>query len=356
MSSNREDDDGCFNLWPGRIPRARLYGPTARPASFGYMGIAYSAVSAVTEWLLRHQRNRKYSASTLFTKHTCQNKLDHYLSARRSLSGDMMRRRNATALECYMICTGNPQYEDEIKTRSLDLLFLCSACINELVTLTAINSESLHKLVHGSFPVPWSSQTFMHMFEVIVQNAPKVGSLPCWYGGIVDFPVVDLGLCRCILRPLYVAIYYSNVHMMGILLRHGADVRAEDTCRCQEPRRMHPLVRVYNSLACYNNGVPARFFDYMPHSAVFVRCHQLAMLLMPTLDEELREACYGFTRTVLPVGKFEEVVRKKDTLQHMCRVVVRAALAKNEAMPSGVQQLPLPKRLQQYILYNGVLA
>ncbi|KAH9381808.1 hypothetical protein HPB48_010429 [Haemaphysalis longicornis] len=351
MSSDSEDDDSD-NLPPAGSKRARL----DRPTYNGRMGTAFSVGSPVAEWLLRrHQTACRHPAARLFTTHICQNSLDNYLSTKPSLTGHSMRRRRVTAVEACLTCTMHFHDEGIVK-RSLDLLFLCPACVNELVTLTAANSEALYKLVLGGFRTPTAGHVFMDTFEFALRNAPREGCLPCSHGGLVDFPCVDLGLCRCIMRPLYVAIFYSNVRMVSVLLRYGADVRAEDTCRCEEPHHVHPLVRVYNALACGNNGIPARLARHRPHSEDFVRCHQLAVLVMPTHDAELREACYAFSRTVMPGHELEKLVVEKSTLQHKCRLTVRAALARSRAMPSGVEQLPLPKRLQDYILYKGKLA
>ncbi|KAH9360396.1 hypothetical protein HPB48_008378 [Haemaphysalis longicornis] len=191
-----------------------------------------------------------------------------------------MRRRRLTAVEAYLTCS-TPIHDDGITRRSLDQLFLCPACNKELVTLTAANSEAHYKLVLNGFRTPSSGHGFVDAFEVVLRNAPRWSCLPCLYGGPVDSPYGDLGICTCSICPLYIAIYLSNVRML--LLRYGAHVvKTERTCRYDEPLRTHP--------------------------------------------------------------------------QHMCRITARASLATGRAMPSGVEDLPLPqKRLQDYILCQDKL-
>ncbi|KAH9359537.1 hypothetical protein HPB48_007156 [Haemaphysalis longicornis] len=160
-----------------------------------------------------------------------------------------MRRRRVSTVEAYLTCS-MPIHDDGITRRSLDQLFLCPACNKEEVPLTAANSEALYKLVLDGFRTPSARHGFVDAFEVVLRNGPRESCLPCLYGGLVDFPYGDLGLCTCSMRPLYVAIYYSNVHMMSLLLHSGAHVmRTEHICPYEEPHLMMQ-VRGQNSLAC----------------------------------------------------------------------------------------------------------
>lgn len=282
--------------------------------------------------------------------------MDSFLAVKSDDTNNTLRKHRATAIETYLACTLASR--DVVTTeRSLDLLLTCPACMSELCTLTAAKSEALFRLVLFSFYTPPSAPLhvpYTITFEAVLKRAIKT-YLPCFYGGmcaLVDFPCVSLGLCGCILRPLYTAIYYSNLELLKLLLRYGAEVQPRDVCRCGDRYMMHPLIRVYESISttrCH----PALLARDDAHPTDFVRCHQLAVLVMPADLVVLREACHSFSRLVTPADEFDSLLRVKGSLQHLCRLQLRAWLSRLRAMPLGVERLPLPLRLQRYILYEG---
>lgn len=282
--------------------------------------------------------------------------MDSFLAIKSDDTNNTLRKHRATAIETYLACTLASR--DVVTTeRSLDLLLTCPACMSELCTLTAAKSEALFRLVLFSFYTPPSAPLhvpYTITFEAVLKRAIKT-YLPCFYGGmcaLVDFPCVSLGLCGCILRPLYTAIYYSNLELLKLLLRYGAEVQPRDVCRCGDRYMMHPLIRVYESISttrCH----PALLARDDAHPTDFVRCHQLAVLVMPADLVVLREACHSFSRLVTPADEFDSLLRVKGSLQHLCRLQLRAWLSRLRAMPLGVERLPLPLRLQRYILYEG---
>ncbi|KAK8758722.1 hypothetical protein V5799_003640 [Amblyomma americanum] len=321
------------------------------------MGGASSTRSALSAWLpsCRRHHGRKHPVARAFRTHTCYSSLDCLLAIGSDPAGNTLRRQRATAIEAYLAYSLSGR-DAEIKERSLGLLLTCTACMSELCTLTAARSEALYRLVLFTFYMPPSAPIrvpYTSTFEAVLSRATKT-YLPCYYGGmcsLVDFPCVILGLCECILRPLYTAIYYGNLEMLKLLLRYGAEVWPGDACGCADPFLSHPLLRVYSWLS--NTLSQPSLIDRMElQGHDMVRCHQLAMLVMPSEAVALNEACLTFARQVSPKSEYECVLRVKSSLQHLCRLKLRAVLARRRAMPMGVGQLPLPRSLQEYILYE----
>lgn len=321
------------------------------------MGGASSTRSALSAWLpsCRRIHSRKDPVARAFRTHTCYSSLDCFLAVRSDSAGNTLRRHRATAVEAYLACSLSGR-DAEIMERSLSLLLTCPACMSELCTLTAARSEALYRLVLFTFHMPPSAPIrvpYTSTFEAVLSRATKT-CLPCYYGGmcsLVDFPCVILGLCGCILRPLYTAIYYGNLELLKLLLRYGAEVWPGDACRCVDPFLSHPLVRVYGSLSS-TRWQPTLLARGDSHGQDFVRCHQLAMLVMPSEAVALNEACLTFAQSVTPASEYDWVLRVKGSLQHLCRLKLRAVLTKRRAMPVGVGQLSLPRPLQEYILYE----
>ncbi|KAH6927841.1 hypothetical protein HPB50_009156 [Hyalomma asiaticum] len=322
-------------------------------------GTASTTRSTLTGWLpsrRRRVRRPKDPIVLVFRTHTCHTSMDSFLAVKSDHTNNTLRKHRATAIETYLACTLASR--DAVTTeRSLDLLLTCPACMSELCTLTAAKSEALFRLVLFSFYTPPSAPLhvpYTITFEAVLKRAIKT-YLPCFYGGmcaLVDFPCVSLGLCGCILRPLYTAIYYSNLELLKLLLRYGAEVQPRDVCRCGDRYMMHPLIRVYESIST-TRWHPALLARDDAHPTDFVRCHQLAVLVMPADLVLLREACHSFSRLVTPADEFDSLLRVKGSLQHLCRLQLRAWLSRLRAMPLGVERLPLPLRLQRYILYEG---
>ncbi|KAH7938560.1 hypothetical protein HPB49_025103 [Dermacentor silvarum] len=314
--------------------------------------------SALAGWLpsRRRTRRRKDPIVLVFRTHTCHTSMDSFLAVKSDHTNNTLRRHRATAIETYLACT-LASHDAAIMERSLDLLLTCPACMSELCTLTAAKSEALFRLVLFSFYTPPSAPLhvpYTITFEAVLKRATKA-YLPCFYGGtcgLVDFPCVSLGLCGCILRPLYTAIYYSNLELLKLLLRYGAEVQPRDACRCGDRYMMHPLIRVYESLSTTRRH-PALLAKDDAHPGDFVRCHQLAMLVMPADLVVLSETCVNFARLVTPADECETLLRAKGSLQHLCRLRLRAWLSRLRAMPAAVERLPLPRKLQRYILYES---
>ncbi|KAH9360254.1 hypothetical protein HPB48_005706 [Haemaphysalis longicornis] len=228
------DEDDLDNPLPGGLKKSMVDGATYKQQ----VGTAFSAESPAASGYCVDTIDRVRNHLAARPTHICQNSLDNCLPSKPSLTGDRMRRRRVSTVEAYLTCS-MPIHDDGITGRSLDQLFLCPECNKEEVTLTAANSEALYKLVLEGFRTS-SGHGFVDAFEVVLRNGPRESCLPCLYGGLVDFPYSDLGLCTCSLRPFYVAIYYSNVCMMSLLLCYGAHVmRTEHICPYEEPRAPH---------------------------------------------------------------------------------------------------------------------
>ncbi|KAH9382352.1 hypothetical protein HPB48_012884 [Haemaphysalis longicornis] len=287
----------------------------------------------------------KRTTSTIFKSHVCRNSLEAFVEANVDPASNLLRRR--TVLDVCVACI-TKNLERDITERSIDVLLSCAACICELCMVTVVKKDSLTEEVLRKFRVPTKQRSvaYTSLFEAVLFRATTADLAPFYgnAGGPAELACVKLPLCRCHMRPLYAAIYFSNVQVVSTLLRYGAEVRPEDTCNCEEPRRMHPLLRVYTMLSgIYCNRVPA---------VDFVRCHQLAALVMPCHDAVLREGCFSLVEAYTPDEEYESLLREKRSLQHFCRLSLRAALYRRRAMPKGVEQLPLPKLLQRYILYQ----
>lgn len=296
-------------------------------------------------------------AGVISGPHTCQETLKIFLSVNRNPTGNELRRRLATALAAHLTCLTGSR-EVNIMERSLDILLSCTACLGELCMITASKSQDLTEYVLCKPRVPYElcSVVFTSALEAMLCRATAAGLQGCCgnVGCAADFPCVKLGLCDCAMRPLYVAIYFSNEQMVSTLLRYGADVVPEDTCDCVASTRLHPLLRVYKILSdAYwpSTGVPDRHVNSSA-SMDIVRCHQLAALVMPCRDAQLRETCYAFAKAFTPPDEYKNLLHEKGSLRHLSRLAIRAALAKRLAMPKGVEKLPLPKLLQRYILYQ----
>lgn len=243
---------------------------------------------------------------------------------------------------------------NDMRERSLDLILSCGACMSKIFMLTAAMSDSLTQDALCKLPPDLGNVALRSLFELVLFRA-TAASLPGFYrdmGNPAEWPCIRLGLCRCFMRPLYAAIYFNNAWMLSTLLRYGAEVRPWDTCRCEPPSCLHPLLRVYKTLASINGLHSGATCSSGSRAIPFVRCHQLATLVMPCHNAELLEACYAFAKAFSPDSEYEMLLREKESLQHRCRLTIRAALARRRAMPVGVEQLPLPKLLQRYILYQ----
>lgn len=274
--------------------------------------------------------------------HTCQVDLKIFLSINPDSTANRLPQHLTTAMWVYLTCTGNT-HEGRVTQRSLDLILSCAACMGELCMITASRSEDLvvDVLCKNHLRPKLCNLAYPRTFEAVLSRA-TTAALPRSMDGPAEFPSVNLRLCHCLMRPLYAAIYLNNAQMLSTLLSYGAEVRPEDTCRCEEPHRVHPLLKVYETLQGRSGDIPADA----------VRCHQLAALVVPRHDAELREACYTFAKALAPPSEHQTLLREKGSLQHLCRLTLRAALSRRRAMPKGVEQLPLPKQLQRYILYQ----
>ncbi|KAH9376290.1 hypothetical protein HPB48_000234 [Haemaphysalis longicornis] len=247
MSSDSEDY--FFRSSASRNRILMLAAMTAR------RGWAPPADWPVADWLvfLRPSAPPRNRTGAIFRTHTCQGNLTIFLSINRNPTGNELRRRVATALAAYLTCLTTSSQEVHIMKRSLDILLSCNACLGELCLITAAKSEDLteYVLCNPLVPPELCSVVFTSPLEAMLCRATAAA----------DFPCVKLGLCRCAMRPLYVAIYFSNEQMMSTLLRYGADVAPEDTCGCVAPVRVHPLLRVYKMLSVAYwplTGVPDR--------------------------------------------------------------------------------------------------
>ncbi|KAH9381847.1 hypothetical protein HPB48_020008 [Haemaphysalis longicornis] len=205
-------------------------------------------------------------------------------------------------------------------------------------------------------PLKPSNLASTSIFKTVLSRATEA-DLSCVYGSMAfpaELPCVNLSLCGCFIRPLYAAIYFSNAQMLSTLLRYGAEVRPEDTCRCEDPLSMHQLVRVYRKLIFLYRNPPGLVYRprNIPTPVNAVRWHQLAALVMPCGDMKLRDACFTLVKTFTPSAECETLLREKQSLRHFCRLTIRAALARRQAMPREVEQLPLPKLLQRYVLHQ----
>lgn len=289
--------------------------------------------------------------SPKFVFHVCS-----FFSVKPGTIGSSLHRRHETALAVYLSSTTMNHGENMVN--SLHRLLSCGACIRELCTITAKTSDEPTEgmLRNPQTPPKLSSLASASIFESVLFRATTVDRpLFCdSRGGPAELPCVNLGLCFCFMRPLYAAICFSNGQMLSILLRYGAEVRLEDMCCCEEPLRVHPLVRVYRMLmGVYSSPIgPVYRMENISTSLNAVRCHQMAALVMPCADAELREACYALVKTFTPSEEYETLMREKGSLKHFCRMTIRAALARRRAIPKGVEELPLPKLLQRYILYQ----
>lgn len=81
----------------------------------------------------------------------------------------------------------------------------------------------------------------------------------------------------------------------------------------EEIHRKHPLLRVYKTLAAIywpRTGTTYRHGDNWK-SVDVGRCHQLAALVMPCHDAELRDTCYSFARAFTPPPEYERLLRVK---------------------------------------------
>ncbi|KAH9382399.1 hypothetical protein HPB48_011689 [Haemaphysalis longicornis] len=274
------------------------------------------------------------------------------LEAFNSVTPDMVDTipRECTNLRAYLTCVRN-NADGTITEDDLDLLISCATCVRRLYMVTLLKTQHLHEAVirKSRMPHKQCNVTYTSLLEAVLLRA-TTADLPCFYGGTgspAEFPCVNQDLCDCAIRPLYAAIYFSHAQVLSTLLRYGAEVRLEDTCRCEEPLCMHPLLRIYTTLAGVYHGRGNR-----PASVNVVRCQQLAALVMPCHDTALRNACYTLIKAFTPPEEYQTLLREKGSLRHLCRLSLRAALARRQAMPLGVEQLPLPKPLQRYILYQ----
>ncbi|KAH9382188.1 hypothetical protein HPB48_012715 [Haemaphysalis longicornis] len=291
----------------------------------------------------------------LFESHDCRENLEAFPSVNPDTIVHILR--GCTNLAAHLTCTRNSA-DGTITEINLDILISCAACMSQMYIVTLIKTEDLNVdlLCKSLTPRKRCNVTSTALLEAVLLRA-TTADLPSFYartGGPAEFPCVNQDLCGCLMRPLYAAIYFSNAWMVSTLLRYGADVRLEDSCHCEEALRMHPLLRVYTKLVgvyCPRAGAKYRLGN-RPTPANVVRCHQLAALVMPYHDAELREVCYTLVKAFTPPAEFQTLLREKASLRHLCRLSLRAALARGRAMPTGVEQLPLPKMLQRYILYQ----
>ncbi|KAH9381825.1 hypothetical protein HPB48_023120 [Haemaphysalis longicornis] len=282
MSSEREGD-----LEEGPLSGDQSRSPTlASPTN--QAGVASSDRSPEADWppFFRQLLLRKSPTSTIFKNHVCKKGLETFLSDNPDPIASILRGR--TALGAGLSCTRNNK-DGKIMEQSIHLLLKCAACMSELCMIVVLKTDGLTEdLLCGSHTPP-KQRNFasMSIFEAVLSHA-TTADLPSFYGnmgGPAEFPCVKLGLCRCVLRPLYAAIYFSNAHVVSTLLRYGAEVRPEDTCHCEETRRMHLLLRVYlvlTDMYCPSTGATYKR-GKRSSSVNFVRCHQLAALMMPCL-------------------------------------------------------------------------
>ncbi|KAH9375373.1 hypothetical protein HPB48_006535 [Haemaphysalis longicornis] len=204
MSSGRE---GEFDEVPssGNQNSRLVY-----PASANSTGVASPAPSPQAELppfptLLQLRNSRIRTFSSVSRIRGCQENLATFFPVHPQPIASLQPERPDTALVTYLSCT-TKSHDGDIERRIHQLLLSCNACMKDL---------------------------------------------PCVYCetcGLAEFPCINLHLCDCVVWPLYEALY-SNALLLSALLRHGAEVRPEDTCRCYEPRRMHPLLMVYDELA-----------------------------------------------------------------------------------------------------------
>ncbi|KAG0428418.1 hypothetical protein HPB47_024600 [Ixodes persulcatus] len=306
----------------------------------------------------RRRDNRNPSGRTFHT-HTCRTNLDRLIAAKSdNTAGSSFRQlRYSTAVEAYLARTFTGCPEAAVLEQSVDHLLSCLACMSELCTLTSAKSDALFKLLlitvrARSRTATATSVPYAATFGKVLERATGT-CLPCIYGGtcgLVDLPCVNLGLCDCVLRPVYCAIFYGNLDLLKLLLRFGAEVWSRDECFCYgRHETQHPLVMVYESLTA---TAWTRAFEYKKDTPDFIRCHQLAALIVPAEVNELRESCLGFLRLISPTAEYDIVVRMRRSLQHMCRLTLRLELSKRRQLPHGVGLLPLPLSLQRYLLYE----
>ncbi|KAH9371349.1 hypothetical protein HPB48_007916 [Haemaphysalis longicornis] len=319
MSSDSEDDVAEFPLGGsqnGMLLPAALPNETASSSSAG-------SPERVSPPSTRPRRLRTNPTHTILSSHVCQENLRSFLSLIPKPVSKKLRRGLTTALTTYMTYARKIQDgNDIIMERSLDLILSCGACMSKMCMITAAKSDGLTQEALCKLPPDLGNVAFRSPFELVLFRA-TTASLPGFYrdaGNPAEWPCVRLGLCRCVMRPLYAAIYFNNGQMLSTLLRYGAEVRPGDTSG--------------------SRAIPV------------VRCHQLAALVMPCHHAELLEACYAFAKAFSPPSEYEMLLREKESLQHRCRLTIRAALGGRRATPVGVEQLPLPKLLQRYILYQ----
>ncbi|CAN7938754.1 unnamed protein product [Ixodes hexagonus] len=303
------------------------------------------------------RRIRDFSVRT-FRTHTCQANLGCAPVAQSAdAAGNSSRQRCCrTAVEAYFVGTFSSSPDVTAQEQIVDTLLSCMACVGELCTLTSAKSDALFKLLLSTIRVRLRTTSTMPTpyvvtFERVLERSRRT-CLPSVYGGtcgLVDFPCVSLGLCDCVLRPVYCAIFYGNLDLLKLLLRYGAEVWSKDVCVCGSGQATHPLVPVYDTL---NATAWARALKSKGDPLDLVRCHQLAALIVPPDVIELREACFAFLRLISPVAEYDKVVRMKRSLQHMCRLTLRPVLSKYRQLPHGVGLLTLPLSLQRYLLYQ----
>ncbi|KAH9371347.1 hypothetical protein HPB48_007918 [Haemaphysalis longicornis] len=136
--------------------------------------------------------------------------------------------------------------------RRLDLVLSCAACVSKLCRITAAKGDDVTKdvLCNPLVPPNTCNPSFTSPLEAVLFLA-TTASTPRFYrnmGNPAKWPCIHLGPARCLMRPLYAAIYFSNSQMLSTLLRYRCEARRGDACRCEEPHHVHPLLRVHKTL------------------------------------------------------------------------------------------------------------
>ncbi|KAH9361073.1 hypothetical protein HPB48_002935 [Haemaphysalis longicornis] len=293
MSSDSEDDVAQFPL--GGSQNGMLL-PVALPNEAGSSSSAGSP-ERDSPPSTRPRRLRMNPTHTILSTHVCQEDLRSFLSLKPNPMAKRLRLRLPTALTAFMTCARNIQDgNDIIIERSLHLILSCAACMSKMFMITAAKTDVLIQDALCKLPPDLGNVAFRSPFELVLFRA-TTASLPGFcrdMGNPAEWPCVRLGLCRCVMRPLYAAIYFNNGQMLSTLLRYGAEVRPGDTCRCEQPNCMHPLLRVYKTLASIYGIHSGATCSSGSRAIPVVRCHQLAALVMPCHHAELLDTCCAF--------------------------------------------------------------